>query len=63
MLERTCSDSWDWHIPSQEKVFQFHSQEFVNGCVDAFCSITGPGASSDADQVYWDCSQRSSSAT
>lgn len=41
----------DWAQPG--KAFAFHTPE---GYVDGFCSIAGPGAGSDVNQVMFKCS-------
>ena len=43
------------------KGFAFHSQEFVKGYVDGFCSVS-PNTSSDSDKAMWDCARGPSSA-
>jgi len=62
-FEHGVSDarSADWYILQPGKGFQFHTWEFVKGCVTGFCSVN-PGTSSDADQATWDCARGPSSA-
>jgi hypothetical protein len=45
------------YILQPGKGFQFHTQTFNQGYIDGWCSIEGPGASSDADEATFDCSE------
>jgi hypothetical protein len=45
----------DWYITQPGKGFAFHTQDFNNGYVNGFCSVSNGG--SDADQATFDCSE------
>jgi hypothetical protein len=45
----------DWYITQTGKGFAFHTKEFNRGYVDGFCSITGSGAGSDANEATFQC--------
>jgi hypothetical protein len=54
-------DTSKWYILQHGNGFKFHSQQFVNGYVNGFCSIL-PQVSSDANEASWDCAQGPPSA-
>ena len=47
--------SSNWYILQPGKGFGHHTQEFINGYVAGFCSVSTGG--SDADQATFDCPQ------